>query len=373
MRVSLASALFAQPELLLLDEPTNHLDFPAVIYLEEYLRSFKNMTIIVSHDRGFLNGVCTDIVLLNGKKLAYYKGDYDTYKETVRQSRLAQQRAYEVQRKEIDHIMEFINKIDNRPKIVAQKMSKQKIIDNMELIEDPVLTYADSSSLSITFPNPGGLPKSEMIQTDGISFAYEGRAPLFADATVNLSIKSRIGILGANGAGKSTLLKVMQGKLTPQKGTIVVNKNMRVSSFAQHHVDGLDLSMNCVDCIQSNFPGMTDQVARNVLGRFGIQGEMAVRRIVTLSGGQKSRVALAIVTYSNPHLIYFDEPTNHLDMETIDALIEAVQGFEGAVVMVSHDQYFLSKVATEFWAVAGGKVAVFLNMADAKAASYTSG
>merc|ERR1712165_640505 len=146
----------------------------------------------------------------------------------------------------------------------------------------------------------------------------------------------------------------MQGKLTPQKGSIVVNKNMRVGSFAQHHVDGLDLTMSCVDCVQANFPGMSDQEARNVLGRFGIHGETALRRIITLSGGQKSRVALAIVTYSQPHLVYLDEPTNHLDMETIDALVEAIKHFEGAVVIVSHDQYFLSQLATEFWSVSGG-------------------
>merc|ERR1712066_792684 len=140
------------------------------------------------------------------------------------------------------------------------------------------------------------------------------------------------GVLGANGAGKSTLLKVMQGKLTPQKGQINVNKNMRVGFFAQHHVDGLELTMNCVDCVQANFPGMSDQ---------------------------ESRVALAIVTYPQPHLIYLDEPTNHLDMETIDALIDAIKEFDGAVVIVSHDQYFLSQVATEFWSVAGGKLTVY--------------
>ncbi|CAE8604041.1 unnamed protein product [Polarella glacialis] len=163
MRVSLASALFAQPELLLLDEPTNHLDFPAVMYLEEYLQSFKNICVIVSHDRGFLNSVCTDIVLLNGRKLAYYKGDYDTFQATVKMTRLAQQSAYDSQQKEISHIMEFINHHDERPKIVAQKASKQKMLDKMEKIEDPSITFNDSGSLSITFPNPGALPKNELI------------------------------------------------------------------------------------------------------------------------------------------------------------------------------------------------------------------
>lgn len=370
MRVSLASALFAQPELLLLDEPTNHLDFPAVLYLEDYLKSFKNTCLVVSHDRGFLNNTCTDIVLLNGKKLTYYKGDYDTYLSTVSQTRLAQQRAYDAQQKEIEHILEFINKHDERPKIVAQKASKQKMLDKMEKIEDPAITFNDASSLSIRFPATSKLPKDELVQFDDISFAYPGKVPLFQDATANLSMKGRIGILGANGAGKSTLLKVMQKKLVPTAGSIDINRNARVGFFAQHHVESLDLQSNCVDCVQANYPGVGDQEARNILGRFGINGDMALRKIDTLSGGQKSRVALAIVTYREPHLIYLDEPTNHLDMETIDALVEAVKSFSGAVVMVSHDQYFLSQTATEFWSVANGKLAVYRDLDSAKASTY---
>lgn len=370
MRVSLASALFAQPELLLLDEPTNHLDFPAVLYLENYLQSFKNSCLIVSHDRGFLNSVCTDIIQLNGKKLTYYKGDYDTYAETVKKNRLAQQRAYDAQQREIAHIMEFINHHDERPKIVAQKESKRKMLDKMELIEDPAMTYADSSAFSIRFPTPGQLPKNDMIQLDDVAVAWPGKPALIQHVTVGLEMGGRVGILGANGAGKSTLIKIMQGKLAPQKGSIVVNRNVRVGTFAQHHVESLDLTSHCVDCIQAAFPGLSDQDARNLLGRFGIAGDMALRQIATLSGGQKSRVALAIATYSQPHLIYLDEPTNHLDMETIDALIDAIKEFPGAIVVVSHDQYFLSQIAKEFWSVANGKVAVYRDLAEAKAATY---
>jgi len=326
--------------------------------------------LIVSHDRGFLNNVCSDIVLLNGKKLTYYKGDYDAYSSTVKTARLAQQRSYDSQQAEIAHIMEFINKHDERPKIVAQKASKQKMLDKMEKIEDPSITFNDSGSLSIKFPAPSALPKSQLIQFDSISFAYPGKAPLFEKATANLDIKGRIGILGANGAGKSTLLKVMMKQLVPTAGQIDINRNALVGTFAQHHVDSLDMESNCVDCVQANYPGMSDQQARSVLGRFGINGDMALRRVETLSGGQKSRIALAIVTYKEPHLIYLDEPTNHLDMETIDALIDAIKDFQGAVVMVSHDQHFLSQVATEFWAVANGKLTTYRDLDSAKAATY---
>eukprot|EP00929_Paragymnodinium_shiwhaense_P014755 TRINITY_DN122714_c0_g1_i1.p1 TRINITY_DN122714_c0_g1~~TRINITY_DN122714_c0_g1_i1.p1 ORF type:complete len:1285 (+),score=319.99 TRINITY_DN122714_c0_g1_i1:120-3974(+) len=372
MRVSLTTALISTPELLLLDEPTNHLDFPAVLWLEEYLQSVKFTVIVVSHDRGFLNSVCTDIIFLNGRKLTYYKGDYETFRQTQATNRLAQQRAYDAQQKEIAHIMEFINKHDERPKIVAQKESKKKMLDKMEKIEDPTITFADSSSLAINFPKPGALPKAELVRLDNVDFGYPGRSTLFTSATVNLDIKARIGILGSNGAGKSTLLKVMQNKLTPtnKTGSVQVNRNMRVGYFAQHHVEGLDLLSNCVDCVQAKYPGLTDQEARNILGKFGINGDMALRKISSLSGGQKSRVALAIITYALPHLLYLDEPTNHLDMETIDALIDAIKGFEGAVVLVSHDQYFLSQLASEFWAVAKGKVNVFRSISEAKSFSY---
>merc|ERR1712039_571722 len=224
--------------------------------------------------------------------------------------------------------------------------------------------------MGINFPKAGQLPKSELIQLADVSFGYPNRAKLFSKATASLDIKGRIGILGANGAGKSTLLKVMQDQLTPTQGKVTINKNMRVGYFAQHHVDSLDMLSTCMDCVQAAYTGMNDQDARGVLGRFGISGDMALRRVKTLSGGQKSRVSLSIITYKQPHLLYLDEPTNHLDMETIDALIDAIKNFSGAVVIVSHDQYFLSQVATEFWSVANGKLTVYRDIAEAKAGSY---
>uniref|UniRef100_A0A7S0ZYN3 ABC transporter domain-containing protein n=1 Tax=Noctiluca scintillans TaxID=2966 RepID=A0A7S0ZYN3_NOCSC len=380
MRVSLAMALFAKPELLLLDEPTNHLDFPAVLWLQDYLTAFTETAILVSHDRHFLDTVATDVIQLNTQKLSYYRGGYTTFSETAAEQRLAQQRAYDAQRRQIEHIEEFIGRFDmqlpkeerakKHPAIVAQIESRKRQLEKMEKIEDPAMTYGDGENLAFRFPAVGGLRKDELVRLDTVTFGYPGSDPLFVDATLRIDLKSRVGVLGRNGAGKSTLLKVMIGELTAQKGSVTVNRNMRIALFAQHHVDTLDLKNTCIECVQARFPGLPDQEVRNMLGRFGIQGDMALRRIKTLSGGQKSRVALTIITQCQPHMIVLDEPTNHLDMESIDSLIEAVENFDGAVVFVSHDQYFLSKIATELVAVANGAVRIFRDLEEAKQFTY---
>merc|ERR1712217_273969 len=239
-----------------------------------------------------------------------------------------------------------------------------------EKIEEPSITYGDAENLSFRFPPVGALRRDELVRLDQVTFGYPGGSPLFEGATVRVDLKSRDGVLGRNGAGKSTLLKVMTSELSEQKGSVTVNRNMRTAVFAQHHVDQLDLTMSCIECVQAKFPSLSDLEVRNMLGRMGIQGDMALRRVKTLSGGQKSRVALAIVTRCEPHMIVLDEPTNHLDMETIDSLIEAIENFAGAVIFVSHDQYFLSKVAIELWAVANGAVRIFRDLDEAKQFTY---
>jgi len=288
----------------------------------------------VSHDRHFLDNVATDIIQLQAQRLTYYKGSFTVFSETAREQRLAQQRAYDAQQKQIEHIEEFINRFDmqlpkeerakKHPAVVAQIESRKRQLEKMEKVEDPAVTYGDGENLAFRFPPVGSLRKDELVRIDGVTFGYPGTPPLFVGAEVLVDLKSRVGVLGRNGAGKSTLLKVMTGELAPQKGAVTINRNMRTAVFAQHHVEGLDLTMTCIECVQAKFPKMSDVEVRNLLGRMGVQGDMALRRVRTLSGGQKSRVALAIVTKCEPHLIVLDEPTNHLDMETIDALVEAV-------------------------------------------------
>jgi len=388
MRVSLAMALFAKPDLLLLDEPTNHLDFPAVLWLEDYLNSdFKEKTaLIVSHDRHFLDKVAGEIMNVQAQRLEYFKGNFSQFQQQFEEKKLAQQRAYDNQQKQIAHIQEFIDRFsmqlpkDQRAKkhegVVSQIMSKQRQLEKLERVEDPRVTYGDDENLEFTFPAVDKLPKDELARLDDVELGYPGFPPLCKGATVRLDLGSRVGVLGRNGAGKSTLLKVITGALPAMKGDVRVNRNMRVALFAQHHVDTLDLTQTCVECVRERITGPDDgkqeQRARDLLANMGIRGDMALRQVKTLSGGQKSRVALAIAVQCNPHLIVLDEPTNHLDMETIESLIEAlkVEKFEGAVVFVSHDQYFLSKVASELWAVADGSVRIFRDLEEAKDFTY---
>mmetsp|Transcript_12694 Transcript_12694/g.28027 ORF Transcript_12694/g.28027 Transcript_12694/m.28027 type:complete len:1323 (-) Transcript_12694:333-4301(-) len=393
MRVSLGMALFAQPEILLLDEPTNHLDFPAVLWLEDYLNAYKETAVIVSHDRNFLDNVATDVIQLQAQRLNYYRGNYSAYLQQDEQQYKAQERAYKAQQMEIQKAEEQIARFDMQlPKderakkhtgVMAQIKQLQRQLEKMERIDHPDVTWGKAANLEIHFPPVPDKPQKALITLEEVDFGYPGK-PLCKKATGQVFLDSRIGILGRNGAGKSTLLKVMCGsekeiEAIEMKGK-VTKSPMRIATFAQHHVDTLkDLNSTCVACMEEICAGMkikiTEQQCRNLLGRMGIQGEMALRRVKTLSGGQKSRVALAVAMAREPHLIVLDEPTNHLDMETIESLIEGLIKFDGAVVFVSHDQYFLEKVATELWAVAAGGLKCFRGdgkLGEAKQFTYTA-
>eukprot|EP00049_Salpingoeca_infusionum_P011107 m.191408 g.191408 ORF g.191408 m.191408 type:complete len:838 (+) comp14841_c0_seq1:258-2771(+) len=377
-RVWLASALFVAPDLLCLDEPTNHLDFPAVLWLQEFLKTYPKTLIVVSHDRSFLDEVVTDIMQISNKQLQYFPGNYTNYVTVSEQKFQAQLRAYEAQQMQIEHIQAYIDRFYNEKRSsaqaarVKQTMSKKKQLEKMERIEDPRAAI-DADSLTLRFPEPGIFKKSTIIQAEDVSFGYPNSpAPIFTNVTLSVSKDSRIGILGRNGAGKSTLINVLLGTNDPQKGIVTRLGGIKVALFAQHHVSQLDLTITPVEHLRTTFPDeMSVQECRNYLGSFGIRGNHATTQIGHLSGGQRSRVALATLTNHHPHLIILDEPTNHLDMETIDALIEGLGEFKGAVVVVSHDQYFLDKVANEFWTISDGKLATFQEFSDAKSSCYS--
>lgn len=384
MRVAIAAALFVAPDLLLLDEPTNHLDFPAVLWLQRWLKQREQTVLLVSHDRGFLDEVATDIVHINSGKLLQYRGNYGAFVEQVAERRLAQQRAYDTQQKEIAHIQEFIDRFDmtknsteqnkktaKHHTVMSQVMSRKRQLEKMERIEDPAVTYGDSATLVFSFSDPEPLRKTELIRCQEVAFGYvAGKPPLFRQFSCSVNAKTRVGVLGANGSGKSTLLKLIQGELEATAGECSINRSMRWARFAQHHVDDLPLHLTATEIARRSFPDVPETEVRTNLAGFGLQGDLAIKPARCLSGGQKSRVALTLVAMRKPHLIFLDEPTNHLDMDTIDAMIGALSKFAGAVLVVSHDQYFLEKVADVFWSISSSTVAIFHSLDEAKKATY---
>ncbi len=369
MRVALACSLFVQPDLLLLDEPTNHLDFPAVLWLEEYLRNYPKTIVVISHDRMFLNNVITDVLHFYKKTLTTYRGDYNTF-EKVRAEQIRQQkRAFEAQQAKMQHMQEFIDKFRYNANRAALVQSRIKALKKIEQVDD----VEEDAEFTMEFPSPGDVLNQSVIEVNNISFSYDAKRPyLLENVTCNVSQDSRVGILGANGIGKSTLINMMVGKLRATEGSIFMNSQARVATFAQHHMDKLKGDLSPLEMLIELFPKNHPQIIRRHLGKFGVNGPMQTQLIGSLSGGQKSRVAFSILMWDKPHVIIMDEPTNHLDLETVDALIGAVNGFDGGVIVVSHDQHFLASVCREFWAVSDGHVKRFTEFTDAKKFSYSN-
>jgi len=369
MRVSLACALFLEPDVLLLDEPTNHLDFPTVIWLSEYLQTYDKILVTVSHDREFLNAVCTDIVHLINRKLVYYKGNFDQFIKTRTELRRNQSTAYKRQQKQIKHNETFIAKFKSNKKWSSLAQSRMKMLAKLDRVDKVMADY----TFNFEFPHPGPLRNKLVIHLNELTFGYygedksiRGEKYLFRNAEIRVEMGTKIGILGHNGAGKSSLVKLIMQELEPVSGKAILPNAVDVGFFAQHHVDILNLNVTPLVYLKKCFPDATLQQTFAKLGRFGISQEKAQKRIGLLSGGEKSRVAFAILTWENPHVLIMDEPTNHLDLATIEALQDALAEFPGTVILVSHDQRFLSGICNQFWAIGNRRIKVFKDFVKAR-------
>ena len=349
MRLALARALFCRPALLLLDEPSNMLDVPSVAFLADYLQSYPSTVLVVSHDRAFLDEVATDMIHQHNERLDYYHGNFTMFEASKEERFKNQLREYESQMMYRKHLQTFIDKFRYNAAKSSEAQSRIKKLQKLPKIELPTL----EAETSFIFPTPEKIPPP-MLQMTGVSFGYNEHRNLLNGIDIDVQFGSKIGIIGPNGAGKTTVLKLLTGQLEPQGGLVNRHPRLRIGYFAQHHIDALDLSVNAVTFLARKFPGKHDEEYRRALGSFGITGLTGLQQMNTLSGGQKSRVAFAMLAMQTPHILVLDEPTNHLDISAMDALIDALKAFEGGVILVSHDVRFLDKVCTQLWLCGSG-------------------
>lgn len=378
MRISLARALFVQPTLLLLDEPTNHLDLRAVLWLEEYLCRWKKTLVVVSHDRDFLNTVCTEIIHLHDLKLHFYRGNFDEFESGYEQRRREVNKKFEIYDKQLKAAKRSGNraqqeKVKDRAKFTAAKeASKSKGKGKGKADDDEVPPEVPHKwrdySVEFHFPEPTELTPP-LLQLIEVSFSYPNREDFrLSDVDVGIDMGTRVAIVGPNGAGKSTLLNLLAADLVPSEGEVRRSQKLRIGRYSQHFVDLLTMDEVPVQYLLRLHPdqeGPSKQEAvRAKLGKFGLPSHNHLTPIVKLSGGQKARVVFTSISMSNPHILLLDEPTNHLDMQSIDALADALDEFTGGVVLVSHDSRLISRVCddeerSQIWVVEDGTVRNF--------------
>ena len=353
MRLNLAQALMCRADLLLLDEPTNHLDLETVLWLENHLSGLPCTQIIISHDRDFLNATTTQTVELSDQKLTLYGGNYDFY-QAERARRLAQQQAaYLKQQAQIKHLQSFIDRFKAKATKAVQAQSRMKALDKLERIAP---AHFDSG-FSFEFDSPAHLP-NPLLQLDKADLGYGGE-PVLHGIDLSLESGARYGLLGVNGSGKSTFIKTLAGELNVLSGRIVRSDKLNIGYFAQHQLDTLRPDQSPLWHIQKLSPDVREQEIRNFLGSFNFIGDAALQKTEPFSGGEKARLALAMIVWQKPNLLLLDEPTNHLDLDMRHALTLALQSFQGALIVVSHDRSLLEATTDSFLLIEQGRLKTF--------------
>ena len=355
MRVALAGTLFSNPDLLILDEPSNHLDLEAMLWLTEHLKKFRNTVLMVSHDRDLLNDVCDHIVHIDQEKLVSYTGNYDFFEKT-RAERLAndaaQQQKAAAQRK---HMQAFVDRFRAKASKARQAQSRMKMIEKL----GPIATVPIDEKINFNFPSPE-LLASPIETLDEVSVGYPGGPNILHKLDLRIDMEDRIALLGQNGNGKSTFIRLISQQLEPREGKLKKTPKLKVGYFSQDQEEGLDFEASPYDHMAVALgAGVPEHKVRAQLGRFGFSRDRGNLKVGVMSGGEKTRLLLALATRNAPHMLLLDEPTNHLDMDARASLVDAINDFEGAVVLVSHDTHLVKMVADQLWVVENGTVQPF--------------
>ncbi len=350
MRVALAGVLFSQPDLLLLDEPTNYLDLEGALWLENYLRSYPHTVLIISHDRELLNRSVQAILHLDNRKLTLWQGNYDTFARSRAEQRMVQAAEAKKQDARRAHLQAFVDRFKAKASKARQAQSRVKMLEKMT----PITAPEEAAKHVFSFPAPEEL-SPPIVNLEGAAVGYDG-PPVLRRLNLRIDQDDRIALLGRNGEGKSTLSKLLAGKLQACEGRITRSTKLRIGYFAQHQVDELHIDETPLQHVMRLRPNEGQPRLRARLASFGLGADQAETEVGRLSGGQKARLSLLLATIDAPHMLILDEPTNHLDIESREALVEALTGYAGAVILVSHDMHLLSLVADRLWLVSGGHV-----------------
>ncbi len=354
MRVALAAALFAAPDLLLLDEPTNYLDLEGVLWLKTYLKSYAHTVLLVSHDRDILNASVNAIIHLSGGKLSFHAGGFDAFRRRLAEQQAQQMKLRKKQEERRRRMQAFVERFRAKASKARQAQSRLKALERMEVVDAVV----EEKVAPFFFPAPARALNPPLVSLEDAAVGYDGRAVL-KDMNLRIDTDDRIALLGANGQGKSTFAKMLCGRLALMAGRMRHHRKMQVGYFAQHQMDELAEGRTPHDYFRELMEDSTEAQRRARLGQYGFGAELADNPVKSLSGGEKARLLFALAAFRGPHLLILDEPTNHLDMEARAALVEALSAYEGALILISHDRHLLEASADRLWLAQGGTVAPF--------------
>jgi ATP-binding cassette subfamily F protein 3 len=352
MRVALAALLFAEPDLLLLDEPTNYLDLEGTLWLQDFIARYPRTILLISHDRDLLDTSVSFILHFEDRKLKLYRGGFSQFDRQRREQLIVNQRARERQEAKREHMMAFVNRFRAKASKARQAQSRLKALEKME----PIAAAPGEVPAAISIHSPVKQLSPPIVVLDGISVGYEPNKPVLRGLDLRIDDDDRIALLGPNGNGKSTFAKLLAERLKPERGRMVRAPKLDVAYFAQHQLDELHADESPYEHVRRLMPNAPEPKVRSRVAEMGFSGEAADTKVASLSGGEKARLLLGLATFHGPHLLILDEPTNHLDIEAREALIEAVNDYEGAVLLVTHDRHLLDACAERLWLVAGGTV-----------------